>query len=158
MSLTPLWTVPRIDRGKIHYVRLKSGGYRLIKDVRLYVGINYAAVARHQFGGQPLIDLTNDGWLTIRAGYWWDGASGPVVDRKSNMRAGLVHDALYHLLRKSLIPQECREPADELYRRIYLADGGWPWVGDMDYVALRLFAKHAAKPQPEVEERALVAP
>lgn len=40
------------------------------------------------------IKLFPDGKLTIIEGYAWDGCSGPTKDDKTNMRGGLVHDAL----------------------------------------------------------------
>ena len=43
------------------------------------------------------IKLTKDGTLTVKKGYAWDGPSGPVPDTKENLRASLVHDALYHM-------------------------------------------------------------
>ena len=63
--------------------------------------------------------LDPDGTLTIKGGYAWDGASGPANDHNF-VRASLVHDALYQLLRERKIPEEYREVADDTV--IY--DGG----------------------------------
>ncbi len=41
------------------------------------------------------IDLDITGVLLVKAAYAWDGPSGPVKDTPENMRASLVHDALY---------------------------------------------------------------
>ena len=68
------------------------------------------------------ISLTMQGLLTVKEGYSWDGASGPTIDTKSSMRAGLVHDALYQLMRQELISQTCRKIADEMLRDIMLED------------------------------------
>ena len=43
------------------------------------------------------------GVLTIHAGYAWDGASGPVVDTVNSIRATLVHDAVYQLMREMVL-------------------------------------------------------
>jgi hypothetical protein len=60
------------------------------------------------------LELWPDGTLVISPGYAWDGASGPTYDSKSSMRASLVHDALYQLMRLGLLSQsfktECSLP------------------------------------------------
>jgi len=69
------------------------------------------------------IDLSADGLLTIRAGYAWDGPSGPTRDTKSFMRGSLVHDALYQLMRNNHLPSSCREDADQELHRMCREDG-----------------------------------
>ena len=71
------------------------------------------------------ITLDTDGRLVIKKFYCWDGASGATFDTKTSMRASLVHDALYQLMREGLLPQEFREPADDLFWKICLEDGMW---------------------------------
>jgi len=60
------------------------------------------------------IELGDTG-ITIREGYCWNGASGPVIDTKSTMRGSLVHDALYQLMRMGLIGQEYKLLADHTF-------------------------------------------
>jgi len=70
------------------------------------------------------IDLDTDGTLLIRGGYAWDGPSGPTLDTKDTMRASLVHDALYQLIRGKYIEQsKYRTVADQLLHTIGRADG-----------------------------------
>lgn len=69
------------------------------------------------------IALDTDGNLFITNGYAWDGPSGPTVDTKSAMRASLVHDALYQLIRLGLLPERYRIPADRELERIGCEDG-----------------------------------
>ena len=69
------------------------------------------------------IDLDTEGTLTIKKGYAWDGPSGPTRDTKSFMRGSMVHDALYQLMRNSLLPSSCREDADQELHRICIEDG-----------------------------------
>lgn len=71
----------------------------------------------------PLIELYVDGLLVVKQWYAWDGASGPVVDRKSNFSASCAHDALYELLRKCKLPQAYRELVDAEYLR-FLGERG----------------------------------
>lgn len=91
------------------------------------------------------IVLSVDGDLIINAGYAWDGCSGPTWDDKTNMRGGLVHDALYQLMREGLLPQDHREMADnELYR--LCREDGMNVVRAWTYLkGVRLFAASAAK-------------
>jgi hypothetical protein len=89
------------------------------------------------------MDLRN-GFLHIKAGYCWDGPSGPTIDTENFMRGSLIHDALYQLMREGKISLSYRRRADELLREICLKDGmsrlrAW-WV----YWGVRLFARFAA--------------
>ena len=120
--------------------------------------ITYKSGYRHQINlprrfhllFKPIETVRNDwiefdkyGMLTIRAGYAWDGPSGPAIATRSFMRGSLVHDALYQLIRES---PGCisRELADQELRRICIEDGmfrvrAW-WV----YRAVRIGGKRAA--------------
>ena len=46
------------------------------------------------------VTLSKNGFLRIKTGYAWDGASGPAIDTRNFMRGSLVHDALYQLMRE----------------------------------------------------------
>ena len=97
------------------------------------------------------IELYTGGLLIIKAGYSWDGPSGPTIDTKNFMRGSLVHDALYQLMRAGLLDMKWREQADKELKRICLEDGmcklrAW-WV----YKAVRRFAKDAALPKNKKE-------
>lgn len=83
--------------------------------------------------------------LFIGRGYQWDGTSGPTVDTKNTLRASLVHDALYQLMRMGAIPPSYRPIADRLFRRILEEDGvnylrRWRF-----YLAVRIFGAKAAR-------------
>ena len=89
--------------------------------------------------------LVDGATLTIERGYCWDGASGPTWDSKSSMRASLVHDALYQLMRLGVLPEACRKHADDTLYDLCLEDGmfkprAWAW-----WKAVRLAAGSAAK-------------
>jgi hypothetical protein len=95
------------------------------------------------------LELWPDGTLVISPGYAWDGASGPTYDSKSSMRASLVHDALYQLMRLGLLSQSFRRAADEIFHRMCKEDGmltprAWLW-----YQVVRIFAKPATDPAAE---------
>lgn len=83
--------------------------------------------------------------LTIEKGYAWDGASGPTWDSASSMRASLVHDACYQLMRVGVLPEAARWYADETLYVLCVEDGmfkprAWAW-----YKAVRLMAGRAAR-------------
>lgn len=115
------------------------------------------------------IFLTMQGLLTVKEGYSWDGASGPTIDTKSSMRAGLVHDAFYQLLRGELISQHYREAADGLLRDLMIEDAmkirkEWPEFmkklaimrAKAWYWSVRKFAMSAAN--PENDKKVMCAP
>lgn len=94
--------------------------------------------------------LTVGGTLQIAAGYAWDGASGPVVDRPSTMVASLVHDALYQLMRLGLLDAEShRRPADACYERLCRRDGMWWWWARLHLRALERFGGVHASPESQ---------
>lgn len=70
--------------------------------------------------------------LVVKAGYAWDGPSGPTIDSLTFIRGSLVHDVLYQILREKVIPHIVRCPgydfdvrkwADEELARICREDG-----------------------------------
>jgi len=93
------------------------------------------------------INLSIEGTLRIKSGYAWDGASGPTIDTKSSMRASLVHDALYQLLRLGLLPNPYRTHADREFYFLCRKDG-MSWLrAKIWYAGVRYGAKSAASPQ-----------
>lgn len=103
-------------------------------------------------GHTEYVNLRHDGWLLIRKGYAWDGASGPTIDTKSSMRGSLVHDALYQLIRLELIPRECREQADKELLGKCLADRMWSFRAKLWHRILRRYAAPAAHPDHKRRE------
>jgi len=94
------------------------------------------------------INLDTAGNLLIKNGYAWDGPSGPVIDTDENMRASVVHDALYQLMRnKELSTRTHRKAADLLFKDICKDDGVSNFRASVYYKALRKFGKPAASPQ-----------
>ena len=99
-----------------------------------------------------ILDCVNQK-LTINKGYAWDGASG-APDWKTVMRAALVHDALYQMLRNTPHPQlekkereKIRKAADELFREIMHTDGTPSFFVWLFYKGVRTFGKRSADPK-----------
>ena len=88
--------------------------------------------------------------LYISKGYAWDGASG-AVDSPDIMRASLVHDAMYQLMREGLLDEKYKGYADKLLRDICIEDGMSIIRANYIYEAVHLFgAQYAKRKDPEV--------
>jgi hypothetical protein len=85
--------------------------------------------------------------LSLKAGYAWDGPSGPTFDTKTFMRGSLVHDALYGLLREGLLDKNYRLQADEILGRICRSDGMNLFRVWYVVKAVKRFAGAAADPE-----------
>jgi len=82
--------------------------------------------------------------LIIREHYAWDGASGPAMDNKKIMRASLVHDALYQLIRMGLIDEHYKKYADEEFYKICKEDGVSSFRAWYCFKAVSWFGKDSA--------------
>lgn len=125
------------------YINYHKGyKYQLTQTTEFQVNIRPDVDVKTDF-----VSLTTKGILTIKAGYAWDGPSGPTIDTITFMRGSLVHDALYQLMRLELIPLSEKSNADAELKRICLEDGmskirAW-WV----IKALEIFGSPATKPK-----------
>lgn len=94
------------------------------------------------------IKLDLEGNLTVRSGYAWDGPSGPVVDTKENLRASLVHDALYQLMRnESISAKDYKDDADVLFKDICIEDGVSEIIAKVYYLGLKLAGEPSTNPR-----------
>lgn len=130
---------------RIRYTRRRYWKYRLHAPVQVNITLPIPQTIKTDY-----LALTSAGQLTIHAGYMWDGASGPAKDTPNFMRASLVHDALYQLIRLGLLHTSDRRYADQLLRRICLADGIHCFRAWYVYWGVRIFGGYAI--QPEVIE------
>lgn len=103
-----------------------------------------------QFIFSPMLRLDSDGILYIAEGYAWDGPSGPAFDTPNFMRASLVHDALYQMLRDGYLPLEWREKADDDMYRICREDGMSAIRAWWCYQGVRIGGESAATEMKEV--------
>lgn len=94
--------------------------------------------------------------LWILKGYAWDGCSGPTWDDKTNMTAGLVHDALYQLMREGLLPQTAKAAADEMLYRLCIKNGMWEFRARYYLWAVKKFGRKST--DPKSERKLLTAP
>lgn len=136
----------------IKYRSLKGYKYMLMEDYQIQTAVLCKSIKTKYF------EITPTGLLTIKAGYCWDGPSGPTIDTKNFMRGSLVHDALYQLMRLGAIHQSYREYTDNLLARICREDGmssvrSW-WV----LKGVRWFAGMCAVTDGEPEVKIETAP
>ena len=126
------------------YIRYRANSqYQLENDYSISISIKPKTNIDTDF-----IGLDVHGNLLVKKGYAWDGPSGPVIDTDENMRASLVHDALYQLMRNEhLAARTHRKAADQLFKDICKEDGVSNFRASAYYKALRKFGKPAASPQ-----------
>jgi len=115
--------------------------YQLYQDEEFITGI-YGKNIKTDF-----IELFANGVLIGRKGYAWDGASGPTIDTKNSMRAALVHDMGYQLIREGLLTLDYKEFFDGYFYLILRQDGmsylrAWIW-----YNAVCNFGKGSTLPE-----------
>jgi hypothetical protein len=93
------------------------------------------------------ITLSTRGQLVVKAGYAWDGPSGPTIDTLDFMRGSLVHDALYQLMRERHLDHELhRDAADRELQRLCVEDGMSQARAWVVYEAVKHFADPASDP------------
>ena len=126
------------------YIRYRSGyKYQLATRYSILINIKPKKDIKTEF-----IKLDAKGKLTIKRGYAWDGPSGPVVDTKENMRASLVHDALYQLMRhEELSTKAYKDKADKIFKKICIEDGVSKKTAAIYYYGLKIGGKPAADPK-----------
>ena len=96
------------------------------------------------------VRVTSDGTIHFKAHYLWDGPSGPAIDTQNFMRASLVHDGLYQLLREGKLSRNDKEwsrnrkKADKILRTLCKQDGMGYFRRAWVYRALRWFGGPAA--------------
>ena len=139
-------------------------GYKYRTSKTFWIFTNILPFEEIQIGR---ITLTVEGLLIIDRGYSWDGPSGPTIDTKNFMPGGIVHDALYEILRCPARPldrkcdiirgdqtihaathEQVREEADKFLLDIVRADGMSEFRSNYVYKGVRVGGESsAAKPR-----------
>jgi len=125
-------------------IKYRSGyKYQLAFEYQININIKPKQDINIQF-----IKLDTQGQLIIADGYAWDGPSGPVIDTDENMRASLVHDALYQLMRyRKLTAKDYKDKADKIFKTICIEDGVSRAIAHSYYLGLKAGGKPATEPK-----------
>jgi len=103
---------------------------------------------------EAFIKLSLSGELTVLQGYAWDGVSGIAIDTRNSMRASLVHDALYQLMRfEQVSAAQYKDQADRLFEKICVDDGVTSFVARVYYLVLKYLGEPGTKPTAKREVR-----
>ena len=127
------------------YQELKGYKYELMESLSIQTGI-FGTRLKLLSGKIRYAILYEDGWLIIESGYQWDGMSG-VGDSKQSMRASLVHDALYQLMREGLLDRKYKDAADRLLEKILIEDGASKFNAWLCYQGVKMFGKKSTCPE-----------
>ena len=86
---------------------------------------------------------SKDSILSIKRGYAWDGASGPIINTRDTLVASLVHDVLYQAMRLNLIKSnsENKKITDKIFFEILKMHGVNSIRRKVWYFAVKLFGK-----------------
>ena len=95
------------------------------------------------------IKMTPDGFMFIKSGYAWDGASGPTIDTKNTMTPSLVHDCFCQLIRQGYLPDSARLDADLFFYEMLRERKMWWLRAKIWLMGVQFGARHTQK-QKEV--------
>jgi hypothetical protein len=111
--------IERVESKYIYYERA-GNGYQQTADFmyKIHVAPGYAGKSR-----SGLIEFTADGWVTQKAGFWWNGAN-VVLDDLKIMAASAGHDGLGELIDDCVLPVKIfRDVANQWFYLRMRADG-----------------------------------
>lgn len=137
---------PRPILERRHWKRIahKRYRYQTVQPMQWSLGVKILPEGRSSAQVGPIgnwvlkVRRESDGdQIVIDAGYAWDGASGVAIDTPSFMRASLIHDGLYQLIRIGALPKSCRRRADLAMLLAALEDGMHPARGFYCWSAVR---------------------
>ncbi len=98
---------------------------------------------------QGYVFLGTDGELFVYRGYAWNGCT-LAVDTKHNMRASLVHDALYQLIQEGLLERGWKGTADRALHDLMVEDGSCRAIAELYLLAVDLFGDAFTKKPKKV--------
>jgi hypothetical protein len=114
-------------------------------------------------GEYGFISFYPNGQVKVKAGFCWDGASGPTIDTLDSVCASLGHDVYYKLMGQRLLPSTYKDEADQWFFSRLKDDGMVEFRAFAWYKAVRLFGipaqsmdKFKRAPTPFYEDDARV--
>lgn len=129
-----------------------SKGYKYKLEEEVTIRVPFSCFTMPHFNIEtPFISLAG-GMLTIREGYAWNGASGPVLDTSSVMFGSLIHDAWYQMIREEYLPMWTRPHADDWFGDLCVEDGLFRWTADMYVEVLKECGEKFARKKTTIIE------
>ena len=113
----------KFSYAKVNYkYQLKKDEHEECGDISYELPVNLGKNIEHQY--YTLDSAGSNSIVTAKEGYCWDGPSGPTFDSEYTLRASLIHDVLYQIIREhKLTPEkECRKIADIEFGKILIID------------------------------------
>jgi hypothetical protein len=124
-------------RTPINYEKLnRNYKYKLNKTCCIYVG--FPGRGKHDYF------TLYKGYLWIKKGYCWDGAT-MFPDFESIIKPSLLHDCLYQMIKSNLLEMKCRREADVFLRKMCIVEGMWPIVAWVAFTGVTMFGTIAIK-------------
>jgi len=128
----------------INHIKYKAGyKYQLVEPCALRVGLRGYCFSHDWFSLEDAI-------LYVKAGYAFDGPSGPTLDTKDFMRGSLAHDVCYQAMREGLLPDHRRKYVDQMLVEICEQDGMPWWRRKYVYWGVRCGGNKAAHTSREI--------
>lgn len=90
--------------------------------------------------------LSLNGLVFVRAGYGFDGPSGPTIDTPDVIFCSVIHDVLYEMFTKGELDLKWRKAADQELKDIGIACGASHSRMKVWKSMVRIFARKAALP------------
>jgi len=143
----------------IHYREVKKYKYQLMETCGFQVDVHPDKdIFEPSKPYRAFIYLSTSGKLTIFSGYAWDGKNVAAIAPKNCMRASLVHDALYQLMRRHAISEDYRLYADKLLKKMCREDGVSMFQSSILYFSVRWFGETAIMPNGNEKVKIVTAP
>ncbi len=125
---------------KIQFKKITGYKYELAEDFVIQIPL-FQRAFDHDF-----FTLTDEGTLTIKKYYKWDGVSGGMYDSDNSMIGGLVHDALYQAIRLILLPYAEKKNIDKIMKVLFRACGMSNFRSGYAYHAVNVFGHSSCMP------------
>lgn len=134
---------------KIKY--LKDMKYCLSGDFEIYTPITHNTIYDTWFYLYP------DGMLKIKAGFCWDGPSGPTFDTKDSLKASLVHDVFCICMRDGRLNYKVyQNEINSFFKRMCIDDGMPEWRAHLWYLGVEF--GDAGNPKQGPDRKVHIAP
>lgn len=93
--------------------------------------------------------LSENGFLTVEAGYPWNGMSGIPMNIPSSIKGVFFHDVIYRMIRLGLIGIEWKAQGDNVIRDFCIRDGMLKILANTIHAAVEKFGLSSTTIQEE---------